>query len=528
MAERERDSAPFLKLDHGLVVIRYGGVPSIAATLADLAAERCRAVVPLGILDEQTAEAWRRILAKERPVGLEISVPPHLDHFSLDAKIQEVAAAGGGGVEVELFFHKLLPDERQTLETVLPTIASDKLRRATLGPGILEQFGTPAGVLPTADDGAAGKVEEREQPRPAGTENQEATETKTAVRLPVRKRAAPAAEKLAEPASPTMTPTETALTPLPGTSAEGDNEKSSEKTPAHKQAPGRDPYRGLKLGEVLVKMGKLNAEKIAGAVRSARLSGERLGRFLLREGVVSPLVLCRALALQSGLPMTDLSEVRISPDLSAPFSHTLMARLEFVPLDEAKRLLCIAVANPLPDRELQNLERLAGKKIEVFLAQEDLILAQLDHLRKEVKRPERQHRRFEAALPVRWRLCNRLGAAAEKETHHGLTRDISEGGFLVEGTASSVGSPETIRRRGLCARVKLETASQELRALCQIRFIKEESAGVQQTAEGGEVWLYGLEILEMSDADRRRLKETCLQTLERGTDDAPGRRKPFV
>jgi hypothetical protein len=420
-------------------------------------------------------------------------------------------------LEVRFFFHKTTPEERQRLEDALVAMAGEKLRAATLGPNraLTRSEVENAVAEKEAEKKSSPSWTELERlPTPAVIERETPTETV----LPKRRKTGELAGKPPRPIPPHLTPTET--------SAEGEEVAFAEL--AAKPLGEEDPYRGRRLGDVLIRMGKLDSERIEKSARSARLSGERLGRFLLREGLVTPLVLCRALALQSGLPMTDLSDVEPQPDLCAPFPQTLLSRLEFIPFDAGRRLLCVAAANPIPEREVRELEKLAGKKVEVFLAQEDLILLALDKLRSSDKRPERKHRRYEIAVPIQWQLCNRLGAPAEKETQRGLTRDVSEGGFSVVGTASKLGSPETVRRRGLCAKIRLEVAPRELHALCQVRFVKVDETGTKDAS--APLWFYGLEILEMADADRRKLKELCLRSLEHDADEDEDRRrrKPFV
>lgn len=287
-------------------------------------------------------------------------------------------------------------------------------------------------------------------------------------------------------------------------------------------APPADPYRGRRLGEVLVHMGKLQDGEVEGLVKSARMASERLGRFLLREGRISPAELCRALALQSGLPMTDLEDAEIPEVLLKLFAQSTMLRYEFLPFDESQQMLCIATANPIPPQILHDLERQAKRKIEVFLAQEDLVLKELDKIRPKVKRQERKHMRYEVALPIAYQFCNRLGRAAEETLYHGQTIDISEGGFLCEGNTPKLITPEDLMRRGICVRLTVSKYPIEVRALCSLRFIKnreEEEGGAQDLPFP---WVFGTQVLEISEEDKRKLKEICVQVAmrpdkERGT-----------
>ena len=267
--------------------------------------------------------------------------------------------------------------------------------------------------------------------------------------------------------------------------------------------------RVKKVGEVLVHMGRLNAEQVSVAVQQSRANGERLGRYLLRTGLVTADALCRALALQTGLPMTDLSDAAVPENLGRVFPHELMMQYSFVPFDEAKAFVCIAVADPLPQSTLRDLEKLCGKRIEMFLGQEDLVIRLLDKARGKQKRKLRRHIRYEISALARYQFCSRLGNPAEEVIHHGTTMNVSEGGFLIEGTPTVLGSPDDLRRRGICARVVLTGTFQEISALCHLRSIRAK----ERQEAGKSRWLLGVEVAEISADDRRRLKELCLKAV---------------
>jgi hypothetical protein len=283
--------------------------------------------------------------------------------------------------------------------------------------------------------------------------------------------------------------------------------------PTQGRSPDRDTQtliKSKKLGEVLVHMGRLSSEQVEAAVSRARASGERLGRYLLRSGMLAPDVLCRALALQTGLPMTDLNGAEIPESLSRVFTRELLMQYNFVPFDEAKTFVCIAVADPLPQQTIKDLERMSGKRIEVFLAQEDLVVKMLDKARGKQKQKLRKHIRYEIQTLVRYQFCSRLGNPAEDIIHNGTTLNISEGGFLIEGSPTALGSPEDLRRRGICARVVLSGTLQEVTTICHLRSIRPK----ERQEAGRSRWLLGLEIAEMSIDDRRRLKELCLKAVQ--------------
>lgn len=697
-----------LRIDKGLVLLRYGGVPSVACTLIDISEGGCRCLAPIGRLDDETQATWKRILGVGRPLSIEVSCPPHLTHFPIDVEVRLMKELEGGGVDLGMRFRNLDPEQLKLLKMAMISIASDKVRdafspehagaakqylvggavaskrdgehpgeRAVTPPPVLDEDEVPAPATATeaaADDQASDTpgpeipatpaapavlpkpapvaAQVPAPPKPAvhwpdapsaSTAARAAVEApprvppsasasgsasgRPAVRVPpasgsaaaqpaigvpppsvsgagrpavggspapsvsaaradvgpssrgvpppvsvpppavVRPAALPQAAKPREDSSlpPPGRPDELEEMPLPAVAPviidDPEEEPSSASDsqlvaaesgpqdavddialpppaaiPGHPKfdpeylppapppppAPPADPYRGRRLGEVLVQMGKLQDGEIEGLVRSARMASERLGRFLMREGLISPAELCRALALQSGLPMTDLEDAEIPEVLIKLFAQSTMLRYEFLPFDESQQMLCIATANPIPLQILHDLERQAKRKIEVFLAQEDLVLKELDKIRPKVKRQERKHMRYEVALPIAYQFCNRLGRAAEETLYHGQTIDISEGGFLCEGNTPQLITPEDLMRRGICVRLTVSKYPIEVRALCSLRFIKnreEEDGGAQGLPFP---WVFGTQVLEISEEDKRKLKEICVQVAmrpdkERGT-----------
>jgi hypothetical protein len=268
--------------------------------------------------------------------------------------------------------------------------------------------------------------------------------------------------------------------------------------------PGTNQAGRKKIGMVLVQMGYINPVQLDDAARQARMKGEKIGRFLVRSGLIGADVMCRALALQSGLPMTDLNDLEMTEDLTKLFSYSTMMRHGFVPFDESRDMICIAVANPLSTPTIRDLEQSASKKIEVFLGREDLILKYLNKIRAQQQVVPRRFIRYDLQTTLTYQYCTRFGVACEEGPQQGTTLNISEGGLLMEGPASSLGKPDELLRRGTCVNINIPfTPPQEIKALCRLKAVQERSGG----------WLIGLEMLDISTEDKRRLKELCVRAL---------------
>ena len=260
------------------------------------------------------------------------------------------------------------------------------------------------------------------------------------------------------------------------------------------------------LGEILVHMRRLKPQQIESAVKASKAGGEKLGHYLIRSGAIGGDVLCRALALQSGLPMTELEAGDLSEELGQIFGLEVMSRYGFVPIDQSESFLCIAVGSPLKPAVILELEQLCRQRIEVFLCDEKVIANMLDHFHA---RQQESHRSIQCAvrLPVRYQFCNRVGVPAEEPVYEGTTVNLSESKIHLEGPPATLDSPDNLRRRGLCLNVMLQDGEKTIRVLCRIRAIRPQGAGP------AERWFYSLNVVDANDLDRRRLKELRVRTI---------------
>lgn len=533
-SEEYKRATTRLRIEKGIVLLRYGGVPSVACTLNDLSEGGCRCVVPMATLDEQTAQAWEKILAPSRTLNVEISSPPHLNHFPVDADVAHLSVVQGGGLEIGFKFLRVTDDQVKLLQLAMLSFATEKVRSAFTG-GVEKgatKYLVGAGAeiregMPPADGPEPTAAPEGAEPRAvkAGVQGS-VTSAKVPPAPPAR---SPAKAKRFEtaPPAPQPSPAEPVATPpmraeqAPATPSEEDAsapppqvapEPEPQQGDAALEKPS-DPFRGKKIGEVLVQMGKMTREQVEDLIQRAPLSGGRIGQYMVRERVITPQELCRALALQSGLPMVDLDSIEIQGHLGLIFPHDVMAQHEFVPFDESPDMVCIACADPIDERVALDLEGICHRNIEIFLGQEDIVekLLRTWKPKAEKSKVDRKHLRYTVHLDCFFRYCNRLGQVVSETVFRARTIDISEGGFAIEGQSTSLGTPDDLRRRGLCLQVAICGDKDEVTALCGLRFVKIKSVDEPTDLP----WVFGLQILEMSDAHRRRLKELCISVGKR-------------
>lgn len=455
-----------LRIQKGQVFLRYSGAPTIVCMLLDLSQGGCRCLVPLSALNREDVDAWRRIVEPERVLNIEIHFPPFLNDFPVEAELRTVEPIPGGKMEIGLKFLNLNAEQQRILGQIMVAVATDKVREAFKP----EKVSQSARYLVGARTQAAQMAE---QITPLNSEQRKAMVKQSS-------------QVVAGDANGTGRPA--------GPSGSGGG------------TMWNNPFHGKRLGEVLVQMGVMAEKEVEDALHRARECNQRLGRFLLQAGLVKPDELCRALALQSGLPVADLSSLDTIAPLGGIFPYSVMSGHEFVPIEEAKDVVCIAVANPLSKGVVGELERLCEKRVEIFLGREDHVLLGLDHLRPVERNHERRFTRFPTNLPVMFQLCNRLGRLHEIRCYVGRTLNVSEGGLQIEGEAPGFGKPDQIHRRGLCMRLTLRADGREIEMLCDPRFIR-----VREDTKTDEEfpWIFGLRILEMSSVDREHYRVMC-------------------
>lgn len=471
-SERLRTSVR-LRIQKGQVLLRYSGVPTVVATLLDLSEGGCRCLLPLDSVDQEDARAWRRVLEEDRVLNIELHFPPFVNDFPLEAEVRVVEPVPGNKVELGLKFLNLHAEQQKVLGQIMLAVAVGKVREAFKA----EKASQSGRYLVGARTQAA---QPADQVFPLNSDQRKDMPTPSA-------RASSADGRGA-----------------------GDTKDPGEKAD---QTSWQSPFGGKRLGEVLVQMGLMAEKDVEEAVLRARGVGQRLGRFLLQTEMVKPDELCRALALQSGLPVADLTGVPTIAPLGGLFPHSLMAAHKFVPMEETKDAVCIAVANPLPLGVVGELGRVARKRVEVFLAREDHVLIALDRLQPVERNHERRFSRYPIVLPVTYQLCNRLGRLHEIRCYVGRTLNVSRGGLQIEGEVPGLGKPDQVHRRGLCLRVALTVEDREIELLCDPRFIR-----VREEVRPGEEfpWVFGLRVLEMSAQDRELYDAFCEKLEQKG------------
>ena len=178
-----------------------------------------------------------------------------------------------------------------------------------------------------------------------------------------------------------------------------------------------------------------------------------------------------------------------------------MKRFNFVPFETEGEIVRVACANPLEKPDLDMLERVAGKKIQMYLCREDLPREFLEGVARRFDRYRRAHTRFKVSLPASFQCCTPEGPLMADATFRGRTVDISEGGMQVSGPVLIGLDPEMLSPGMLKMMVTVGAVPQDIIGICEPRHVR-----YVRNSGGGTTCLYGLKLDQMSAPHREILQ----------------------
>jgi type IV pilus assembly protein PilB len=102
-----------------------------------------------------------------------------------------------------------------------------------------------------------------------------------------------------------------------------------------------------RLGDILIEAGLIDQKKLQEAIELQKISKERLGKILVQFGYVSEEEIMRTLSHQLHIPFVDLSKQILDKRLVLLVPQNVAENYLLVPISENKRILTVAMADPL-------------------------------------------------------------------------------------------------------------------------------------------------------------------------------------
>ena len=136
----------------------------------------------------------------------------------------------------------------------------------------------------------------------------------------------------------------------------------------------------MRLGEILIARGKLDAAGVERALRLQQDSGERLGTLLVTLGLCAQRDVCEALAVQLDLPLLDTAGYPEFPILEERISPRFLREARALPVREDEHELALAMADPTDEYTIGAFRMVTGRDVRPLVAIPSELDAALERL----------------------------------------------------------------------------------------------------------------------------------------------------
>lgn len=132
------------------------------------------------------------------------------------------------------------------------------------------------------------------------------------------------------------------------------------------------------LGKLLIELGVITWEQLDKALKIQAEQGGRLGQVLITMGATTEEDIVSALATQLGLPYLQLSNYELEEEVIKIVPAAIAREKDLIPIDKIGNMLTLAMADPMDNQSVENIEKLTGCKVEIFIAKASEIKAAID------------------------------------------------------------------------------------------------------------------------------------------------------
>ncbi len=141
------------------------------------------------------------------------------------------------------------------------------------------------------------------------------------------------------------------------------------------------PQLRLRLGELLVEERMISKDQLEEALNTQAATGRKLGATLIALNLISEPELLRFLAHQLKVPFLDISERKISSDVSKLLSEKIARRYRALVIEDNGDSVLLGMSDPADLRGLDQLAPiLAPKTINLAIVQESQIMTAFDNI----------------------------------------------------------------------------------------------------------------------------------------------------
>ncbi|MGE5417369.1 MAG: GspE/PulE family protein [Acidobacteriota bacterium] len=141
-----------------------------------------------------------------------------------------------------------------------------------------------------------------------------------------------------------------------------------------------NPNQKLRLGELLVREGKISEEQLEKALVMQKKSGSKLGELLVKEGFITKIQLAEVLESQLDIRSIDLRVAPLDIQAARRIPENLARRHTLIPIQVADGHLMLAMKDPLDQMAIQDVRLIASMPVTPLLADENDIVAAIERI----------------------------------------------------------------------------------------------------------------------------------------------------
>src|SRR5213594_1711362 len=130
----------------------------------------------------------------------------------------------------------------------------------------------------------------------------------------------------------------------------------------------------VRIGELLLKEKRINAEQLQQALNHQKANGGRLGYNLVKMGFVKDEEITSLLSKQYGVPSINLTQFEIDPTVIKLIPAETAHKYQIVPLSRSGATLTIAMTDPTNVFAMDDIKFMTGYNVEPVVASETAVL----------------------------------------------------------------------------------------------------------------------------------------------------------
>lgn len=138
------------------------------------------------------------------------------------------------------------------------------------------------------------------------------------------------------------------------------------------------PLKKIRIGDMLVDSGLINAEQLEQALKEQKAKGGKLGDVVVHMGLVKEDVLLKTLASQLNVQYVDLDTVDIKSDVIKKIPERVARRFRVLCLNEIEGRYTIGMVDPSDVMAFDELTRLLGSGFQMAVVKESDLLKIID------------------------------------------------------------------------------------------------------------------------------------------------------